>query len=209
MWGTILALSVPVADDLGVYWGFLLIRATALLTALAMALSAGVVTSWTRDFWRVAAWGVGDSAAYLLFVAAAERGPAAVASVLAAQFATAAAPPPSGERPLPRQTADRARDRGRHRRRRARRIARSGLRVTVRGVRDAGLDGDTGADRPRALAHGAGRARPRAARRGPRLPRLLELAHHHLAPDRPVPGDGAQPGGRVLQRRGLRRSSRR
>ena len=38
MWGTILALSVPVADDLGVYWGFLLIRATALLTALAMAL---------------------------------------------------------------------------------------------------------------------------------------------------------------------------
>ena len=107
MWGTILALTVPVADDLGVYWGFLLIRATALLTALAMALSAGVVTSWTRDFWRVAAWGVGDSAAYLLFVAAADRGPTAVAAVLAAQFATVAvfAGLLSGERPLPRQIA--------------------------------------------------------------------------------------------------------
>ena len=107
MWGVILALSVPVADDLGVYWGFLLIRASALATALPMAIAAGAVTSWTRDFWKVAAWGVGDSAAYLLYVAAADRGPAAVASVLAAQFATVAvfAGLISGERPLPRQVA--------------------------------------------------------------------------------------------------------
>jgi drug/metabolite transporter (DMT)-like permease len=107
LWGTILALSVPVADDLGVYWGFLLIRATALLVAFGMAIRAGVIVSWTRDWWKVAAWGVGDSVAYLLYVAAADRGPAAVASVLAAQFATVAvfAGLISGERPLPRQIA--------------------------------------------------------------------------------------------------------
>ncbi|MEI7439404.1 MAG: EamA family transporter, partial [Thermoleophilia bacterium] len=37
---------------------------------------------------NVAAWGIGDSVASLLFVAAADRGPVAVAGVLAAQFAT-------------------------------------------------------------------------------------------------------------------------
>ena len=106
------------------------------------------MTSWTRDFWRVAAWGVGDSAAYLLFVAAADRGPAAVASVLAAQFATVPfAGLISGERPCRAEDADVLVIVAVTGNRRARRIARSGLRVTVRGVRDAGLDGDTEADR--------------------------------------------------------------
>ncbi len=105
VWGTILVLSAPVAEDLGVYWAFLLIRATALLVTFPFALRAGVTTTWLRDRWRVAAWGLGDSSAYLLFVAAADRGPVAVASVLAAQFATVAviAGLLSGERPLRRQ----------------------------------------------------------------------------------------------------------
>lgn len=105
MWGGILVLSAPVAEDLGVYWGFLLIRVSALAAALPFALRTGAVTSWIGDPWRVAAWGVGDSVAYLLFVTAADRGPVAVASVLAAQFATVAvvAGMLSGERPLPRQ----------------------------------------------------------------------------------------------------------
>lgn len=105
VWGGILVLSVPVADDLGVYWGFMLIRVSALASTLPFAVASGAATRWLADPWRVAAWGLGDSAAYLLFVAAAERGPVAVASVLAAQFATVAvlAGMLSGERPLPRQ----------------------------------------------------------------------------------------------------------
>jgi drug/metabolite transporter (DMT)-like permease len=105
VWGGILVLTVPVADDLGVYWGFMLVRLSALLFTLPFALRTGGVTSWRADPWKVAAWGLGDSAAYLLFVAAAERGPVAVASVLAAQFATVAvvAGMLSGERPLVRQ----------------------------------------------------------------------------------------------------------
>lgn len=105
VWGGILVLSVPVADDLGVYWGFMLIRVSALAFTLPFALCTGAATFWRADPWRVAAWGLGDSAAYLLFVAAAERGPVAVASVLAAQFATVAVIGGmlSGERPLPRQ----------------------------------------------------------------------------------------------------------
>jgi drug/metabolite transporter (DMT)-like permease len=105
MWGAILVLSAPVADDLGVYWGFLLIRASALGAILPIALRTGAVRAWTADRWRVAVWGLGDSAGYLLFVAAADRGPVAVAGVLAAQFATVAvlAGLISGERLLRRQ----------------------------------------------------------------------------------------------------------
>jgi drug/metabolite transporter (DMT)-like permease len=105
VWGGILVLSVPVADDLGVYWGFMLVRVSALAFTLPFALRTGAVRFWLADPWRVAAWGLGDSAAYLLFVAAAERGPVAVASVLAAQFATVAVIGGmlSGERPLRRQ----------------------------------------------------------------------------------------------------------
>ena len=105
MWGVILVLSARVADDLGVYWGFLLIRASALAAILPIALRNGAARSWTADRWRVAVWGLGDSIAYLLFVAAADRGPVAVAGVLAAQFATVAvlAGLISGERLLRRQ----------------------------------------------------------------------------------------------------------
>jgi drug/metabolite transporter (DMT)-like permease len=105
VWGGILVLSVPVADDLGVYWGFMLVRVSALFFTLPFAVRTRAVSSWLADPWRVAAWGLGDSAAYLLFVAAAERGPVAVASVLAAQFATVAVIGGmlSGERPLRRQ----------------------------------------------------------------------------------------------------------
>lgn len=90
IWGGILVLSAEVADELGVYWGFFLVRATALAVTLPFAVRIGAWRSWTLDPWRVAAWGIGDTAAYLLFVAAADRGPVSVAGVLAAQFATVA-----------------------------------------------------------------------------------------------------------------------
>ena len=90
MWGVILVLSAPVADDLGVFWGFLLVRASALAWMLPLALRTRAATRWRSDPWRVVAWGLGDSCAYLAFVAAADNGPVAVASVLAAQFATVA-----------------------------------------------------------------------------------------------------------------------
>jgi drug/metabolite transporter (DMT)-like permease len=90
MWGVILVLTVPVADDLGVFWGFLLVRASALAWMLPLALRTRAATRWRSDPWRVVAWGLGDSCAYLAFVAAAHNGPVAVASVLAAQFATVA-----------------------------------------------------------------------------------------------------------------------
>lgn len=106
IWGVILVLSSPVSDELGVYWGFLLVRASALLLMLPLALQKGVTMRWRADSWRVAAWGVGDSLAYLAFVAAAHRGPVSVASVLAAQFATVAVVVATvffGERPRTRQ----------------------------------------------------------------------------------------------------------
>jgi len=106
VWGVILVLSVPVADDLGVFWGFLLIRVCALAWTLPLALKTGAARRWRADPWRVLAWGLGDSGAYLLFVAAADRGPVAVASVLAAQFATVAVVMATaffGERPRFRQ----------------------------------------------------------------------------------------------------------
>ncbi len=106
VWGVILVLSAEIADDLGFYWGFLLVRASALLLMLPLALGTRATVRWWPDRWRVAAWGIGDSLAYLLFVAAADRGPVAVASVLAAQFATIAVLVAMfffGERPRPRQ----------------------------------------------------------------------------------------------------------
>ena len=106
IWGVILVLSAPVADDLGVFWAFLLIRVSALAWMLPLALRSGAALRWLGDPWRVAVWALGDSSAYLAFVAAANRGPVAVASVLAAQFATVAvivATAFFGERPRRRQ----------------------------------------------------------------------------------------------------------
>ena len=90
MWGGILALSVPIAEDVGAFWGFFLTRVSALAFILPVALRSGAARTWLEDRWRVAAWGLGDTFAYLLFVVAADRGPASVASVLVAQFATVA-----------------------------------------------------------------------------------------------------------------------
>lgn len=91
IWGVVLALGAPVSRDLGVWWGFLLVRAFALLFALALALGTrrgpSLGPALRRDPWRIAAWGLSDSGAYLCFYLAAHRGPLAVASVLAAQFA--------------------------------------------------------------------------------------------------------------------------
>ena len=106
IWGVILVLSAVVADDLGVYWTFLLVRTSAVAWMLPLAFRTGAVTRWSAEPWRVSAWAFGDSAAYLAFVAAADRGPVAVASVLAAQFATVAVLVATvffGERPHPRQ----------------------------------------------------------------------------------------------------------
>ena len=89
-WGVILALSAPVAHDLGVYWGFLLIRASALAWMVPIALRVDAARRAVVEPWRIAAWGLADSAAYLAYVAAADRGPVALAGILIAQFATVA-----------------------------------------------------------------------------------------------------------------------
>ena len=106
MWGGILALSAPGAEDIGAYWFFLLQRLSALACIVPFALRTGAAGRWLADRWRVVAWGLGDSFAFLLFVYAADRGPVAVASVLVAQFATVAVLVGvlfGGERLLPRQ----------------------------------------------------------------------------------------------------------
>ncbi len=91
IWGVLLALGAPVSHELGAWWGFLLVRVLALLIALALALGTGrapaLAPALRREPWRIAAWGLGDAGAYLCFYLAAHRGPVAVASVLAAQFA--------------------------------------------------------------------------------------------------------------------------
>lgn len=91
MWGVVLALGAPVSRELGVWWGFLLVRLLALLLAVLLALSTGRRASLRPALrgepWRLAAWGISDAGAYLCFYLAAHRGPLAVASVLAAQFA--------------------------------------------------------------------------------------------------------------------------
>jgi drug/metabolite transporter (DMT)-like permease len=88
IWGGILTMAAPVADEVGVIWGFVLVRVVALLLALPIGLKMGVTANARFDWRNVAAWGIGDSVASLLYVAAAHRGPVAVAGVLAAQFAT-------------------------------------------------------------------------------------------------------------------------
>lgn len=106
MWGGILALSAPAAGDIGAYWFFLLQRLSALAVMLPIAVRTGAARRWVDDRWRILAWGLGDSTAYLLFVYAADRGPVSVASVLVAQFATVAVLVGmvfGGERLLPRQ----------------------------------------------------------------------------------------------------------
>jgi drug/metabolite transporter (DMT)-like permease len=91
IWGVVLALGAPVSRELGVWWGFLFVRVFALIFALGLALGTGrgpaLRPALRQEPWRIAVWGLGDAGAYLCFYLAAHRGPVAVASVLAAQFA--------------------------------------------------------------------------------------------------------------------------
>ena len=91
IWGGVLALSAPIAHDLGAGWAFLLVRGSAVAVMLPVALLTGAARAARREWWRVAVWGVCDAAAYFAFVLAADHGPTAVASVLAAQFGTVGA----------------------------------------------------------------------------------------------------------------------
>jgi drug/metabolite transporter (DMT)-like permease len=91
VWGGVLALSAPIAHDVGAGWAFLLVRGSALVVMLPIALVVGAARGARREWWRVAIWGVCDALAYFAFVLAADRGPASVAGVLAAQFGTVGA----------------------------------------------------------------------------------------------------------------------
>jgi inner membrane transporter RhtA len=91
IWGGVLALSAPIAHDLGAGWAFLLVRGSAVVAMLPVALVVGAPRAARVEWWRVAIWGVCDALAYFAFVLAADHGPAAVAGVLAAQFGTVGA----------------------------------------------------------------------------------------------------------------------
>jgi drug/metabolite transporter (DMT)-like permease len=91
IWGGVLALSAPIARDLGAGWAFLLVRGSAVIVMLPVALVSGAPRAARREWWRVAIWGVCDAIAYFAFVLAADHGSAAVAGVLAAQFGTVGA----------------------------------------------------------------------------------------------------------------------
>jgi drug/metabolite transporter (DMT)-like permease len=91
IWGGVLALSAPIAHDLGAGWAFLLVRGSAVVVMLPVALAVGAVRPVRSEWWRVAIWGICDAVAYFAFVLAADHGPAAVAGVLAAQFGTVGA----------------------------------------------------------------------------------------------------------------------
>jgi len=91
VWGGILALSAPIAHDLGAGWAFLLVRGSAVAVCLPIALVAGAARPALAEWWRIAIWGVCDALAYFAFVLAADHGPASVAGVLAAQFGTVGA----------------------------------------------------------------------------------------------------------------------
>jgi drug/metabolite transporter (DMT)-like permease len=91
IWGAVLALSEPIAHDLGAGWAFLLVRGSAVAVMLPVALVVGAPRAAIAEWWRVAIWGVCDAIAYFAFVLAASHGPAAVAGVLAAQFGTVGA----------------------------------------------------------------------------------------------------------------------
>ncbi len=91
VWGVILALSAPIAHDLGAGWAFLLVRGSAVAVMLPIALAVGAARGARLEWWRVAIWGVADGMAYFAYVVAADHGPASVAGVLAAQFGTVGA----------------------------------------------------------------------------------------------------------------------
>jgi len=91
VWGCVLALSAPIAHDLGAGWAFLVVRGSAVAVMLPIALALGSGRKALVEWWRVAIWGIADAGAYFAFVIAADNGPASVAGVLAAQFGTVGA----------------------------------------------------------------------------------------------------------------------
>ena len=92
VWGGVLALSAPIAHDVGAGWAFLLVRGSAVVRHAARSRSSlGAARAALVEWWRVAIWGVCDALAYFAFVLAADHGPASVAGVLAAQFGTVGA----------------------------------------------------------------------------------------------------------------------
>jgi drug/metabolite transporter (DMT)-like permease len=91
VWGGVLALSAPIARDVGAGWAFLLVRGSAVVAMLPLALVVGAARAARIEWWRVAIWGICDAMAYFAFVLAADYGPASVAGVLAAQFGTVGA----------------------------------------------------------------------------------------------------------------------
>jgi len=104
----VLLLAAAAATEMGPIWAFLIARVTTFAIAFAVAAARGVATASRRTWRNVLVWGIGESLGTLLYFVAAERGPVALASVLAAQFATTGVI--AGfvllkERPLPRQWA--------------------------------------------------------------------------------------------------------
>ena len=91
VWGCVLALSAPLAGDLGVVWAFVLVRLSAVAAMVPFALRTRAIPAARRAWLPVAIWGVCDAIAYFSFVVAVDRGPASVAGVLAAQFGTVGA----------------------------------------------------------------------------------------------------------------------
>ncbi len=108
LWGFILFLGGPVTDELGVYWGFLIVRTFASLAMVPFLLRADIRSGIRSEPWRILIWAAGDTGGNLCYFAAAASGPVALAGVLAAQFAlfgTLAGVIGLGERLKPHQWA--------------------------------------------------------------------------------------------------------
>ena len=87
LWGFILYLGGPVTDELGVFWGFLIVRTFASLAMVPFLLRADIRSGIRSEPWRILIWAGGDTLGNLCYFAAAASGPVALAGVLAAQFA--------------------------------------------------------------------------------------------------------------------------
>ena len=87
LWGFILYLGGPVTDELGVFWGFLIVRTFASLAMVPFLLRRDIRTGIRSEPWRILIWAAGDTGGNLCYFAAAASGPVALAGVLAAQFA--------------------------------------------------------------------------------------------------------------------------
>jgi drug/metabolite transporter (DMT)-like permease len=87
VWGIVLYLGGPVTDELGVFWGFLIVRTIASLVMVPFLLRPEIRSGIRREPWRILIWAGGDTGGNLCYFAAAASGPVALAGVLAAQFA--------------------------------------------------------------------------------------------------------------------------